>query len=177
MKTDNSYLHEKINIRLLALPKKKDIQVLDCFSGTGYLWNKVKDKTGKNIRVLSIEMQKGKNPLALSGNNLKYLTKLDISIYDIIDLDAYGVPYSQLEIIFNKGYKGIVVVTFIQSILGGLPKKMLTQLGYSDTMIGKIPSIFYRNGIDKFKNYLYICGVKSITGYFIGGKNYFMFNI
>lgn len=79
---------------------------------------------------------------------------MDLSKYNIIDLDSYGIPFNQLEVIFSKRYTGIIFITFVQSRQGALPQKFLLNLGYSLQMIQKIPTLFYRNGFDKFKEYL-----------------------
>ena len=150
---------------------------MDCFAGTGRIWDEVKKQSGKNIKILSIEKEPGKNKTALVGSNLKYLNVLNLSKFDIIDLDAYGLPYSQLNIILNRNYKGIVHVTAIQSGMGQLPKGMLKELGYTENMLQKIHSIFNSKGIEKLKNYLYLHGCEVVTGYFIDRKNYFYFNI
>jgi len=175
LKTDNSHIKEKIQLRLDCLPNKKTINILDCFAGKGTIWNEVKKVSKKNIQILSIEKEKDKNKLALTGSNLKYLNILDLTKFDIIDLDAYGIPYQQLKILFDKEYKGTILVTAIQSGMGQLPKGLLKDIGYSEKMISKISSIFNQKGIDKLKNYLYLRGVKFIEGYFIDRKNYFYF--
>jgi hypothetical protein len=177
MKTDNSYFKEKVQLRIDSLPDKKEIFVLDCFSGTGSIWNEVKKSTKKNIQVLSIEKESGKNSVALVGSNLKYLNILELSKFDIIDLDAYGIPYPQLNILFKRKYKGIVHVTAIQSGMGQLPKGMIKELGYTEQMIKKIHSIFNTKGVEKLKNYLYLHGINNIEGYFINRKNYFYFKL
>ena len=176
MKTDNSYLCEKIQLRLDCI-KKKNVSVLDCFSGTGKLWQAVKNKSKSKISVTGIEKEADKNIFSLPGDNLKYLKSIDLLKFDIIDLDAYGIPFSQLKILFERNYKGIVIITANQSIYGMIPRKMLYELGYTKEMIEKIPALFNRNGIDKLKNYLYLHGVQLIEGYFIGRKNYFCFNL
>jgi hypothetical protein len=112
----------------------------------------------------------------LPGDNLKYLKSIKLD-YDIVDLDAYGIPFKQLEILFKRNYIGTIIVTAIQSGMGVLPKGMLHKLGYQQSMVDKIPTLFSRNGIEKLKNYLYLYGVKQITGYFINRKNYFYFTI
>ena len=175
MKTDNSYLTEKVNLRIESLPNKKNITVLDCFAGTGLIWSEVKKKSKQDIKVVSIEHEKGKNKTALFGSNLKYLNVLNLSKFDIIDLDAYGIPYAQLNILFTRGYKGIVHVTAIQSGMGQLPNDLILKLGYTKNMIKKIKSIFNTKGDEKLKNYLYLSGVETITGYSIDRKNYFYF--
>jgi len=174
LKTDNSYFAEKVSLRIDALPNKKQIIVLDCFAGAGLLWNEIK-KTHKNIQVVPIEKESQKNKLALIGNNLKYLSSLDLSKFDIIDLDSYGIPFKQLEILFERKYKGIIIITAIQSGMGKLPNALLKKLGYTEKMIKKIPTLFNKNCVDKLKNYLYLCGIKKVEGYFINRKNYFYF--
>jgi len=169
MKTDNSNIATKIKIRELI--SFDGARVLDCYSGTGYLWKKVKTKT----IVTSIEKEHDKNKKALTGDNLKYLNMLDITHFDIIDMDAYGIPFEQLEVIFKKRFKGLVIITAIQSMTGALPKKMLRLLGYTKEMIDKCPALFYRNGDQKLKNYLYLRGIKKIHGTTINRKSYFYF--
>lgn len=176
MKTDNSYLKEKIDLRIQSLPEKEIVHVLDCYAGKGIIWNEIKRITQRNIIIVSIEKESGKNKTALQGSNLKYLNVLDLSKYDIIDLDAYGIPYAQLKIILQRKYRGIIHVTAIQSGMGQLPKGLIKELGYTEQMTKKISSIFNKKGIDKLKNFLYLHGVKNITGISIGRKNYFYFN-
>lgn len=96
MKTDNSYIEEKIDLRISAISEKKSVTVLDCYAGTGKLWTLVKQRTGCNISVVGIEKENGKNKYALPGDNIKYLKNIDLSKFDIIDLDAYGIPFAQL---------------------------------------------------------------------------------
>ena len=177
MKTDNSHLKQKVELRIKYLPDKTKIKVLDCFAGKGTIWRQVKKESDKQIQIISIEKEKGKNKSALEGDNVKYLLSMDLTKFDIIDLDAYGIPFEQLEILFKRNYKGIVFITAIQSIIGKIPNGLLIKLGYTQKMINKIPSLFNRNGIEKVKNYLYLCGIEYIKGYFIGRKNYFVINI
>lgn len=176
MKTDNSYLEEKVNLRLESLPDKQNVFVLECYAGKGLIWDTVKERTSKDISILRIEKQRKKNKgFHLHGDNVKFLSTLDLSQFDIIDLDAYGVPSKQLNIIFNKKYKGIIHVTAIQTGMGKLPNDILLAQGYSLGMINKIPSLFNTNGFGKLRNFLYLHGVKQVTGFFIDRKNYFYF--
>ena len=169
IKTDNSHLREKILLRQETV--KDGYNVLDCFAGTGLIWSNVKG----SFSVVSIEKEKGKNKLALCGDNVKFLKMMDLSKYHIIDLDAYGIPFAQLEVIFQKRYKGIVHVTAIQTGTGKLPNGLLEKLGYTKKMIEKISTLFNADGFGKLKKYLYLRGVKQITGYQVGRKNYFYF--
>jgi len=176
MKIDNSFFTEKVNLRIDAIKNIKRPIILECFAGESKIWDKVQKITGKNLIVLRIEKEKNKgNRIYLQGDNLKYLKGMDLTKYNIIDLDSYGIPFKQLEILFKKQYKGIVIVTAIQSVIGCLPHELLLKNRYTKLMIRKIPTLFYRHGLEKLKNYLYLKGIKSITGYFINQKNYFYF--
>jgi hypothetical protein len=95
----------------------------------------------------------------------------------VIDADAYGVPYKQLKEIFKKKFKGILFVTYIQSMYGKLPSAMLYELGYTKTMLQKIPTIFNTNGIEKFKAWLSLYGIKNILRISYNRKHYLAINL
>ena len=176
IKTDNSFLSDKIKLRLNHLPRQDNINVLDCFAGEGVIWDSIKKRTDKSITVVGIE-QKNKKGVYLKGNNLKFIKNINLNNFQIIDLDSYGVPYPQLKILFDRKFKGGVFVTFIQSLYGGLPKKMLYDLGYTEKMIDAIPSLFNRKGIEKFMRFLYMNGVRKVCIRSCGGKHYLYFKI
>lgn len=176
LQTDNSFLDDKIRVRVHSIKEKRKIKVLDCFAGEGIIWKHLKNKVKAKIEILGIDKKKTKK-LNLIGDNRKWLKSLDLNKFDLIDLDAYGVPFDQLEIIFKKEYKGIVVVTFIQSMYGCLNKKMLQKLGFTKGMIKKIPSLIYRDGYGKILSYLALNGVKKIHEISRGKKHYFYFNL
>ena len=150
IQTDNSYLAEKVQLRIESLPKKEVVTVLECFAGDGLIWKEVKRITKRNIKILRIDQKDDKKGIYLKGDNLKFLQSIDLDRFDIVDLDAYGSPFTQLlEIIHAKQFKGIVHCTFIQSMFGALNKRMLFDLGYTKAMIEKIPSLFNKGGIQK----------------------------
>lgn len=175
MKNDNSYLTEKINLRLYNLPKKNSIKVLDCCAGAGVIWSNISNKTDRQLIITHIEKDNKKaKPYYLVGDNIKYLKTLDLGKYDIIDLDAYGIPYNQLEIIFNRKYKGIIFITFIQTLFGGIPLSMLVRVGYTEKMVKKCRTLFYRDGVGILFKFLYVNGIQKARGYIMGRKNYIM---
>lgn len=177
VQTDNSYLIEKIKLRIDALPRKKNIKVLAAYGGDNLIWNNIQNiMPEKRIDVDLIEIKK-KSGVYMKGDNLKYLPSLDLKKYDVIDLDAYGIPYEQMEIIFKKNYTGIVIVTYIQSVLGKLPNKFLEKIGYSRAMIRKCGSLFSKNGFDKVKKYLSKNKIKKIKYYKFDRKLYFYFTL
>lgn len=163
----------KIELRKKYTPK--DAYVLDCFAGEGMIWEQVNKETDLNIKVLPID-EKDYGRIGLKGNNIKFLKSLDLNKFQVIDLDAYGIPYDQLDILFNRKYKGHVFVTAIQTMIGQLPAGMLEELGYSKQMVRKIPTLFSKNGLEKLKQYLAIKGVSDIRYYSHNRKNYIYFN-
>ena len=108
------------------------------------------------------------------------LFQVDCNRFDLIDLDAYGVPFEQLERIFREARGEIGVhVTFIQSVFGMLPAGFLARLGYPPPMVRKCPALFTRNGQRKMLNYLALNGVREAKIYATENqrKNYIFFRI
>ena len=177
MATDNSYLKYKIDIRINNLPSKTDIKVLDCFAGEGVIWDTIKNKLKHiNFDIISIDKHYRDN-VDLVGNNIKFLKNLDLSCYDVIDLDAYGVPYKQLKIVFtNKSLSinTIFFVTFIASNRGMLPYGLLIEYGYNYNMIKKIPTLLCKQPIKKLFHFLAKNNVKKVK-YYYKNRKYYMF--
>lgn len=176
-KTDNHYLGDKVALRINKSPwqDKKPLKVLDCFGGKGIVWEAVKRKTGKLIERSAIDERLDLHSFHLHGDNVKILTGLDLQNFAVIDLDAYGLPYSQLKIIFDKNYKGTVFVTAIQTMNGIIPFGLLEEIGFSNEMIKKVPSLFAKRGFQYFLEYLALHGVKQITHRSKFRKHYLMF--
>jgi len=179
VQTDNSNLLAKVNLRIAHLPQKSKINVLDAYHGEGIIWKYISEKSKSDIQVTAIEKKPITDDIVLQGDNRKILPSLSLKKFDIIDLDAYGVPFYQLEYIFNYDHKKKIhhgiFVTFIQSVYGRLPVAMLEKIGYSKKMVEKVPSLFDRNGIEKFKSYLAMRGVTRIFIKTQGKKHYLYF--
>lgn len=175
--TDNSFLGDKIALRLNNIPVKEKLFVLDCYYGKGTIWKNVQEKYSGKISIVKIDKMQKCDDFVLLGNNIKYLREMDLNGFDVIDLDAYGVPYEQLKILFEKKYRGLVFVTFIQTMFGCLPFSFLEELGYTKKMIEKCPTIFNKNGFEKMCCFLKLNGVKKITYRSFQKKNYFCFAI
>ena len=178
-KTDNSHFGEKVKLRVDNLPDKDPVLVLDMYAGSGRIWTEVKKITGRNIEVIGIEKKKISGKVYLRGDNKKFV--MDYDQFDIIDLDAYGVPFAQIEKIFAHGSckKFITFITFIQSQWGVLPRGLLNSMGYTPAMIKKIPTIFNRTGQQKFLQYLGNKGVTTVRIYHTADfrKNYLCIKI
>ena len=85
------------------------------------------------------------------------------------------IEFKIIEDLVFPDIKNEKILSFIQSMFGQLNRKMLNILGYTDSMIKKIPSLFNKNGFDKFCQYLskkgidkvyYICYKNKYYGYF-----------
>lgn len=166
VQTDNSNLLSKREIRKHSLKGIDQPRILECFAGNSNLW---RTKTTK------IDKKRGLKGIYLCGDNIKFLMNMDLSRFDIIDLDAYGIPFNQLEIIFKRKFKGIVHVTFIQSMMGIIKHKLLEKLGYTKNMILKCPTLFARNGVEKLFNYLFLNKIKKVYIISDNRKNYLYF--
>jgi len=150
--TDNSHLLEKIDLRreTISMIGKDNILVLEAYSGDGVIWGEVKKSMPwVNIGILRIDKKPDRKGAYLRGDNIKFLKSIDLEPFDIIDLDAYGLPTKQLSIIFDRGFSGFVHCTFIQSGFGMLDNTLLNSCGYTKEMISKCPTLFCRNGMEK----------------------------
>ena len=178
-KTENSYFEQKVFLRIASIEKlqHKKINILDCFSADSKIWDEIKrQKQDYDINVTRIEKEDNKKGFYLKGDNLKFLENLCNNIdFDIIDLDAFGSPVPQLELILKRckiKKDTIFFLTFIQTQFGGLNLKMLEILGYAKSMIKKCPTLFFKNGFEKMIKYLFLKGFYDIIAYRYSKKNY-----
>jgi len=163
-KVASTYLADKVALRANHLPEQSPLSVLDAYAGQGIVWNAVKKISGREIRVLPVDMDLG-TVFGLWGDNCVYLESLDLERFDIIDLDAYGMPYEQLAILFRRHYCGYVFVTFIQSDYnpyGGTPRGLLCGVGFTQKMIEKSPVLYGRRAYQYLLEWLAIQGVKKV---------------
>ncbi len=177
VQTDNSYLGDKIALRLSMLPKKKTLKVIDAYAGRGTIWKNIQKRYPGEIKITKIDKEQKEDVFMFLGDNTKFLLSMPLHKYDVIDLDAYGVPYEQLKIIFNSKFKGLVFVTFIQSFVGRLNDEFLQDLGYTKAMIDKCPSLFCKDGLRKLERWLSLRGVQYITIRNHSRKSYLGFEI
>ncbi len=175
LQTENSHFEAKVQLRINHLPDGETLRVLDAFSADGKIWDEIKRRTGRRILVLRIEAKADKAGIYLKGDNTKYMARMDLKKYDIIDLDAFRIPYEQLQIIFRQDYTGIVFATMIQSMMGQLPQDMLKSIGYTKSMVKKCPSLFNRYGWKRITQYLASHNVKTIHRVSFERKNYICF--
>jgi len=177
--TDNSKLNEKVALRLMALNEivKEDIEVLEVFGGNGVCWRNVAKSTNKRIKTTRIDKKEGLSGEYIRGDNLKILPSLNFEKYDIIDVDAYGIPFEHLDLLFQRKLKNkVIIVTSIRSVLGALPKKLYETNGIEWNMVKKCQSLFSKNYIDLMLGYLFKNNIKEIKIYNHSDKKlYFYF--
>ena len=178
-KTDNSYAADKIAMRVNHSPWPSDrpLRVLDCFGGKGIVWRGVERLSGKNVDRDCIEERHDLSDFHFHGDNLKVMPSLALLNYDVIDVDAYGVPAEQLKIILDSKFKGVVFVTLIQTMQGAIPKIIIEDLGIPLAVIEKAPSLIARRGWEYSKEWLNLHGVAKIIHRSKGRKHYFCFRL
>jgi hypothetical protein len=180
VQTDNSYLEDKVALRARHLPDGK-VSVLYCFAGTGKIWKAViSSRTDVDIKVLGIEKQVGKaKGFHIPIDNNRFLKSGDLSQFNVIDLDAYGIPYEQIGTILRRRWHGVIFATVIQSIFGRLQNDLLEEVGYSKSMIEKAPVLCCKGGFDKFCSWLASRGIRKVIARRSedGMKNYIQFTV
>ena len=146
-KADNSHSGAKIALRLALVDglKQKNLRVLDAYSGTGFLWKQVRAaRPDVEFAMTNIEKKKNGRLDAIHGDNVRIMPSLPLGEFDIIDLDAYGIPTEQLALVAAAAPHVPVLVTCISASVGTVPYAMLEAAG--------IPSQWERDVVQVFKN-------------------------
>lgn len=142
-KSDNSHLAEKVWLRIDHSPPGP-LSVLDAYGGKGVIWKEVK-KHRDVTKYIAIEKERGKNIAALCGKNEKLLPILDLSEFNVIDLDAYGVPVEQFEAVMaNKTLQPgtAIFATCILSSMGTPPHELGKYIGFTGQVMSKAKYLF-----------------------------------
>ena len=87
--TDNTNLVHKVQLRKEAIKNLSQVNVLDLFAGQNYIWSNF--DCDKYYGVEKVK-GKGKN---LNADNIRVIASLDLSKFNVIDCDSYGVPINQ----------------------------------------------------------------------------------
>ena len=100
VKTNNAKTAAKKMIRESVISKIGALPVLEVFCGNGEMygsvWNKCESYTGIDIVKYFDERN------TICGDAVKAVTSIDLSAYSIFDIDAYGSPYTILDIITSR---------------------------------------------------------------------------
>jgi len=135
--------------------------VLDLFAGNNILWRNIdKDR----YYGVELEPNKGKN---LTADAKQAVDSLDLSKFNVIDCDSYGIPFEICrKIIEDKAVKSdtVVLYTAITNAFTGLPKICVDALGIGE--IYKIaPTLFNANAITYFYDMLANLGIREVKYY------------
>lgn len=159
--TDNHKIKNKIALREMGTAGLRNLRVLDCFAGENVIWSFFDCEKYYGIEL---EHGKGRN---LNADNRKVLPSLDLSQFNVIDLDSYGIPVEQIELIFKNPtlQKGTVVFyTAIGSAMSSLSTSLAKRYGLSRML--KLNKVLFNSlSNDLFKAFLYDNGVRTVFEY------------
>ena len=163
IRTDNFDILSKINLRREATENIKDgkIKVLDLFAGENKLW-----KNFQKEKYFGVEKEKGKGK-NLYGDNIKIIPTLDLSQFNVIDCDSYGIPYEQIFLIFkNKTLckNTVVLYTCITNRMSNM-SKLCIQRNNLDKIYKKTRTIMNGKSIAYFYNLLIENGINVVREY------------
>lgn len=194
--TDNTHTEIKVAVRQEAIANLPDgVRVLDCFCGNNVLWKSVAppcpvpgaQAQGFPDVYLGLEKVKGKGSRNIHGDNLRLIPSLDLSRYNVIDLDAYGIPGAQLiALLRNKTLPDSVVIVY--TAIGGAiargQKKLMSATGIRSEAYEKCPMLWNKKMLDLWYFFLLKIGVEKVFrvvlndgsyekhyGYFVLNKN------
>ena len=147
----------------MAIEMLDRVNVLDLFAGKSEVWRRLSPDT-----YLGIEIEKGKNPDAIVGDNRKIIPTLDLSRFNVIDCDSYGVPATQIKLLYeNKTLQTgtVILYTCISNSVSSMPKSLREYAGIKKEAYVKRPSMFNAYNVPLFYDLLASLGVRMVTEY------------
>lgn len=92
-KTENAHLKEKLQLRNAGINEANitELKVLDCYHANGTIWGHLKQRY-PDLKLLGIELKKDLPTMfeCITGDNLQVVKDLNISEYNVIDLDSFS---------------------------------------------------------------------------------------
>lgn len=169
-KVDNSHHALKCDLRLRAVAASDHtpVRVLDAYAGLGALWNDVRGRTDRTIAYMGMDKRPDAPRQMIRGDNRKLLRSLDLTRFDLIDLDAYGVPAEQLAIVAERAPGVPVLVTCILDTRGVVPHEVCRRLGIPLEHVRRAPRAVARLGwLRLWDGYCHALGYRRRVGYTI----------
>ena len=160
-KTDNTSIKSKINLRRLAVAGLDEIRVLDLFAGENRLW-----ESFKKARYYGVEKVKGKGR-NLTTDNIRAIQSLDLSAFNVIDVDSYGIPANQIYELYQNGTMQdgtVVVYTCITNKMSGLNRCILDMFNLR-AIFKKSKTMLTGQAVEMFYGMLYSLGVRKVCEY------------
>lgn len=167
--TDNANIDSKIHLRMMAIEGLEKINVLDCFAGENRIWSRIPHDS-----YYGIETKKGKGKKNLFADNLRVIPSLDLSKYNVIDIDSYGLPLDQILAIHkNKTLipGTVIIYTMITSKISAAHKSISKAYG-ADKMYAECPCLFEPYLHDMAYGIMYNLGIKNVMQYSGSAKAY-----
>lgn len=161
IKTDNANIAHKVQLRREATEGLKSLRVLDLFAGNNVLWSNFDCE-----RYYGIEIVKGKGK-NLNADNVKVIASLDLSKFNVIDCDSYGIPFKQIEQIFKNPTLAdgtVIIYTAIGNAMSSLSKVALESFGIYH-LYKKCKVLFNKKSSEFFYAWLASCGVSQVREY------------
>lgn len=161
IKTDNAYPADKIFLRQKATEGLGALRVLDLYAGENVLWSSFETQ-----RYFGNDMVKGKGK-NLHGDCRRLVESLDLSDFNIIDCDSYGIPFDViLKIFANRTLqKGTVIVyTAISNKMSGISKECLKMFNLYEFRKNS-PTLVYAKALELFYAMLEKQGVETVYRY------------
>jgi len=133
VKTDNAHTPSKVGLRVMAvemLGAPRRVSVLDAFHGHGQLWKLTAAELGEqwDVHIFRTDHQE-RAAGTLKIDNARLLAVIDLTRFDVIDLDAYGWPTDQLRLVAERAPHALVLTTRIPGMYGRIPNVIIDDLG------------------------------------------------
>lgn len=157
--TDNARLASKIALRRRATAGLDRLRVLDLYAGNNLLWSHF-DK--EKYFGVDIQQNKGQN---LTADSRRIVQNLDLSVFNVIDCDSYGIPFDVLSKVLQNDTlqdKTVILYTAITNRLSGLSLGCLNMFGIRK-IYRKCHGLIASKSLDMFYGMLYNYGVQSVT--------------
>jgi hypothetical protein len=165
-KTDNKSVANKVFLRRKATEYLPSLRVLDLYAGKNICWRSI-DKE----RYYGVELKEGKGK-NLYADAKTIINSLDLSAYNVIDVDSYELPFEVCENLLksDKVKSGtIIIYTAITNVFTQLSKTCIERLGITD-MYKIAPSLFNLNALEYFYDMLASHGVNEVNYYEVKDK-------
>ena len=160
-KTDNKSIANKIFLRREATKHLGALSVLDLYAGNNVLWRNFEKEKYFGIEVIK---GKGKN---LNTDTRRVIDALDLSQYNVIDCDSYGIAFDiYKKILTNKSLRNgtVVIYTAIVNGFTQIQKEGMKMFGL-EKMFHKCSTLFNPQGIEFFYGMLGNFGVDKVKYY------------
>lgn len=158
IKTDNASIVNKVALRKRAIESLNTLRVLDLYAGNNVLW-----KYFEKEKYYGVEIQKGKGK-NINADCKKLIQSLDLSVFNVIDCDSYGMPFDVIYKLFNNKTlkKGtIIIYTAISNRLSGLSRQCLDMFKLKN-IYDKCHNLITAYSLELFYAMLYDFGVKEV---------------